>query len=232
MKTTKKKKRKQKRCVSLLHSNLYSVWLPICYIFFQLSIAFIRNQTASFQLQHAALITGRKTVDSKFFTWTFNWTVVKYVGNINPPKPSYSAVSFSQLHPHLLIHAIHYSIVVSTFIVSLFLLPSSLVYSLLSYPLLFYPLLSFTLFSHLLSSLQVHALPEVDEAEKAKLLAMRKKRGRRTSVSAEADHDDTVYVAKVVEKTDEAMARIAETVKGSFLFSGLDAKVKHVFTFP
>lgn len=75
------------------------------------------------------------------------------------------------------------------------------------------------------------ALQEVDNAEKAKIAALRG-RGRRSSVSAEADHStsDAEYVPKVVHKTAEAMTRIAETVQGSFLFNGLDdAERKTVF---
>lgn len=49
-----------------------------------------------------------------------------------------------------------------------------------------------------------------------------KRKGRRASVSAESDVQQTAYVPKKVPKTVEAAGRIRAAVSGSFLFSGLD----------
>jgi cAMP-dependent protein kinase regulator len=56
--------------------------------------------------------------------------------------------------------------------------------------------------------------------------AYNKARGRRSSVSAEADKEETKYVKKVIPKSDEALERIKKALATSFLFQGIDAEQK------
>jgi cAMP-dependent protein kinase regulator len=49
-------------------------------------------------------------------------------------------------------------------------------------------------------------------------------RGRRGSVSAEADKEEVKYEKKVIPKSDEAVERIKKAVSTSFLFQGIDSE--------